>query len=283
MLRALTDDLARLPGHRVSVLRDHRLTRLESPVAEHRVHTSAEFRRVWARVLEEVDAVWPIAPETSRVLEVLTERIARAGKRVLSSRADAVRVAASKYATAQCLHAAGLPVVATRLLTKAGSEWRGPVVVKPDDGVGCEGIRLFPNLAAARSWRAPAWATWVVQPWLAGVDASLSLLCGDTGVTLLAVNRQLIERNGDTLVLRGCEPAAMRDTDGTLQRLAERIVGALPGLWGFVGVDVLLTAQGPWVIEVNPRLTSAYVGLSAALRRNVAGAVLAGVAQLEFA
>jgi len=58
--------------------------------------------------------------------------------------------------------------------------------------------------------------------------------------------------------------------------IAPAVHRALPGLRGFVGIDVVWHARrGPVAIEVNPRVTSAYVGLSGTLRRNLAADVLA--------
>ena len=62
----------------------------------------------------------------------------------------------------------------------------------------------------------------------------------------------------------------------TLDALASRVAAALPGLRGFVGIDLVWHARhGPVLIEINPRLTCAYVGLSQRLRRNLAAEVLA--------
>jgi predicted ATP-grasp superfamily ATP-dependent carboligase len=61
-------------------------------------------------------------------------------------------------------------------------------------------------------------------------------------------------------------------------RLGQRTVAALTGLRGYVGVDLVLgdAADGSrdWVIEVNPRLTTSYVGLRALARTNLADALL---------
>ena len=63
-----------------------------------------------------------------------------------------------------------------------------------------------------------------------------------------------------------------------LQALAVRVATALPGLRGFVGIDLVWNERdGPVVIEVNPRVTCAYCGLSALLQRNLAADVLAPV------
>ena len=49
----------------------------------------------------------------------------------------------------------------------------------------------------------------------------------------------------------------------------------MPGLWGYAGVDLIVSDQGPVVLEVNPRLTTSYAGLSQALNMNVAEKILA--------
>lgn len=51
---------------------------------------------------------------------------------------------------------------------------------------------------------------------------------------------------------------------------ARAAVGALPGLRGHVGVDLVAAPDRCVVIEVNPRLTTSYVGLRRVLRANLA-------------
>ena len=67
--------------------------------------------------------------------------------------------------------------------------------------------------------------------------------------------------------------APVEDRDD-LAALAGRIATALPGLWGYVGVDLVMTDRGPVVLEVNPRLTTSYCGLGRALGTSVAAMVL---------
>src|SRR5262249_42859079 len=63
------------------------------------------------------------------------------------------------------------------------------------------------------------------------------------------------------------------------RRLAETAVAAVPGLQGYVGVDLVLGSAGDgsqdWVIEINPRLTTSYVGLRALAEDNLAEVMLA--------
>jgi predicted ATP-grasp superfamily ATP-dependent carboligase len=67
---------------------------------------------------------------------------------------------------------------------------------------------------------------------------------------------------------------AVADSAGRYAALADDIARALPGLWGYCGVDFVETSAGPIVIEVNPRLTTSYTGLHRAIGINSAQLVL---------
>ena len=53
--------------------------------------------------------------------------------------------------------------------------------------------------------------------------------------------------------------------------MARRTCRGLPGLKGYVGVDVVLTDTDAFVIEVNPRLTTSYLGVRASAQRERGG------------
>ena len=79
---------------------------------------------------------------------------------------------------------------------------------------------------------------------------------------------------GERLALESIAVNAVPDPGGGLARLGGRIAAAIPGLWGYVGVDLVATPSGPVVLEVNPRLTTSYCGLRSALQINAAELVL---------
>ncbi|MEM2047215.1 MAG: ATP-grasp domain-containing protein, partial [Candidatus Jordarchaeales archaeon] len=53
-------------------------------------------------------------------------------------------------------------------------------------------------------------------------------------------------------------------------RTAERLASSIPGLKGYVGVDLVLTPGEAFVMEVNPRITTSYLGARKVVQENIA-------------
>jgi predicted ATP-grasp superfamily ATP-dependent carboligase len=275
MWQALVDDLRALDGVDVLTLRDCRLPRPAMDKVEIIETEAHRFGEDYRHCLARSDAVWPVAPEEAGILESLNQQILIAGKRLLGCRPDAVRIAASKHATAQRLGHAGIPVVPT-FTSPFPMTTKGPVVAKPDEGAGCQDTLYFYNQASAEEWALDEGsAGFVFQPFLSGEPLSLSVLCQPGSCQLLSVNRQHIRLEDGQLRFHGVTPHALPDPDGRYASLALRVASAIPGLWGYVGIDLIDTESGPVVLEVNPRLTVSYAGLRAMLGFNPAGKVLA--------
>jgi tyramine---L-glutamate ligase len=58
------------------------------------------------------------------------------------------------------------------------------------------------------------------------------------------------------------------------QNLVDNVAHALPELWGYVGIDLIETPEQRFVLEINSRLTTSFVGINAALGINVAENIL---------
>jgi predicted ATP-grasp superfamily ATP-dependent carboligase len=273
MLQALLADLAALPGLDVFTSRDPRLAPLPGAYAivpARGENTAHHF----ARGVKAADAVWPIAPETGGTLERLARDTIDLGRTLIGCRPDALRIAASKRATVAALARTGIPVVPTFVLGEDVPPLPGPWVVKPDDGAGCEDTRRLPDWRSARELLTSQSRRRVAQPWIEGDTLSLSLLCREGRALLLSCNRQHVRIVEGRLVLAGISVNAVTDHDRRFARLADKIAAAIPGLWGYVGVDLILAQYGPVVLEVNPRLTTSYSRLGSALDVNPAALVL---------
>jgi predicted ATP-grasp superfamily ATP-dependent carboligase len=280
MLKSLLSDLVQIPGVEVLTTRDARLDPLGLPVNVLWVYDRCDLARCWEHGVYEADAVWPIAPETDGLLEDLCDFVTAANRLLLNSRPEAVRVAASKLATATRLRGCGLPAVETWKLDMLPPLDRGHWVLKPDQGVGCLRTRLCRGAEALCEalGRVEDPDGWVMQPYVAGKPASLSLLVDDDECCLLGCNQQRVALLDDGFVLFGCEVNGLEGDWTRYDRLGRAVAQAIPGLWGHVGVDLIVTDDGPVILEVNPRLTTSFAGLSRSLGRNVA-AMVVGSAQ----
>jgi predicted ATP-grasp superfamily ATP-dependent carboligase len=222
------------------------------------------------------DRVWVIAPETGGTLGRLQRAVG--ASRWLGCDADAIALASSKAATLARVSEHGLLTPLVFAADPQTARW----VVKPDDGAGALATRVHASRHAAydeaRRRRQRGEPT-VLEPWVPGEALSLSLLCADGDAELLSVNRQHIGIGADGVLSFDGVTIDTRPHDArfaALRAWAHSLARALPGLRGYVGVDLVWHAQrGPVLIEINPRVTMAYIGLSDALGRNLAAAVLA--------
>jgi len=233
------------------------------------------FGAHFAAGLQTADAVWPLASESDGVLERLSRDVLHGKRVLLGSAPGAVEVAASKLKLARVLADGGVAVAATYSPHAALPADGGPWVVKPDNGAGCLDTRLFSDRTAALAWiRANAADGYVLQPFVAGKLGSLSLICCDGMAQVLACNQERVAMRDNRFHFLGSVVNGLADEDGALACLAQQVAAAIPSLWGYVGVDFVLTARGATVLDVNPRLTAAYAGLHASTGCNPAGLVL---------
>lgn len=278
MRDALLADLSSLAEVSVSLSRDIRCRWPETAMPINRVEPriSETAMAYFQRALNEADLIWPIAPESGGALARLASVARAAGKKVLLSDAATLEICASKYQTAHVLGHAGIAVVPTYHSPAEAENPDGKWVSKPDDGSGGEGVRLWPNKDAAFQARmAESQHPMVFQPWFAGESLSLSLLCSGGAARLLAINRHATFWEKVGVTLTGITVNAYPRDAKDFQTLARRIAWALPGLRGYIGVDLIRSDEGALtVLEINPRLTTSYCGLRAALGVNVPQALL---------
>lgn len=268
MVNAQLKDLA---GRPVKILRDRRL----APPADLGGHQAVEILSVgekdfdssWRAALDWADAVWVTAPETGGILAHLSAQVLDAGKQLLGSHPQAVTVAGDKLITLGKLTQAGVACVPVWQLADFTGQVPAPWVVKPRDGVGCEGVTLVQDFADLDAFP----RDWLLQPFIAGESMSLSAIFASGRAVVLSGNRQVVREENTRFYLLGCEVNAFFDLDRRWQASCHRIATAIPGLWGYVGIDLISTAKEALVLEINPRLTLSYAGLSLALGESVGG------------
>ncbi len=281
MRDAMVADLLLLDDYQVSVATCSRAAPVPAPARPIEPRAGEPAIDFVARQSDAHHLVWVVAPETEGVLAQLQRAVDPA--RWLGCDGPAIALASGKRSTLLHLAEAGIATPLAFEHARETARW----VVKPDDGAGALATRLHTDReAACADWsqRSRAGQPLTIEPWVEGQALSLSLLCTGGHAELLSINRQRIAVDAQGwLAYEGVEVNALPLSDtragsrgATLRALATRVGRSMPGLRGFVGIDLVWHAQrGPVAIEINPRVTCAYVGLSQALGRNLAGEVIA--------
>lgn len=262
MLRAALSDFSRLPDPvQVYTLIEERFA-FDPPGRVQCRHSGGPWQDAWKNLVRHCDAVLVIAPESEGQLERLCGEVLEEGKKGLNCSLEAIRLAADKWILNRHLQAAGIPAVETRTWDPLKSV-PAQGVIKPRDGAGCE--ETFALDAQSTPPVLDPENQWIWQPWISGQPASLSLLAGENEVEVLSCNRIHCKNQEGRLHVHELETGGF---DGNLRfeeearALASRIVAAVPGLRGYVGVDVMWQEESLTVLEINPRLTSTYAGLA---------------------
>lgn len=278
MLAALATDFSRLPQCSVTVLRDHRISLDIADCTIHAVAAADEERNMISRIAQECDWTVVIAPEFNGFLLDRVELATSAGGRLLGPSAETIALAANKSLLAKQFSRADVPTPNGCTIDRGATvpdNFTFPAVLKQLDGAGSLNVQLVRNKAAARKIGAIDFDG-RLERFIDGTPVSVSVLCGPNGNRPLPACRQHLSGNGQFTYAGGSLPLP-DDLAAEAQRLAIAAVQALPDPLGYIGVDVVLgnpTGEA-CVIEVNPRLTTSYVGLRAACRQNLATAMIA--------
>jgi predicted ATP-grasp superfamily ATP-dependent carboligase len=219
-----------------------------------------------------------IAPETDGVLAGFAGAVVRAGGRLLGPSVDAIRLTSDKFALAEHWREQGVPTPATTDQEPTVCT-AFPVVWKPRDGAGAADTFLIRDrfeLARARAGRDPI-RHMILQEFIPGRAASVAFLCGPRGHVPLPPTFQLQSTDG-RFKYRGGELPIPAEFAARAVSLGRRALGCVTGLLGYVGVDLVLgdaaDGSGDRAIEINPRLTTSYIGLRALADFNLAEALL---------
>lgn len=237
-------------------------------------------RAAFQAFIQQHDYTLIIAPEFANLLYTRCQWAIAAGGRLLNAGLDAIALTADKLRCGQHLKACGIPTPPTHLYDPERlppAAW-ATVVVKPRWGAGSQATfkialhhetALYRQLPATPDWCGEA----VVQPFLPGTAASVAFLVGPHRHHALPPAAQTISADGRCRYLGGSLPLDDALADRAT-RLAQRAVEAVPGLQGYVGVDLILgnhpAGSGDAVVEINPRVTTSYVGLRQLARTNLA-------------
>ncbi|MDR3543843.1 MAG: ATP-grasp domain-containing protein [Desulfosporosinus sp.] len=297
MLAAVLSDFKELPSLDITTIIHSSNRNLMAQFISDRVHVSwfGEGGETccdqFERVVADCDAVLVIAPETGGLLAKLIGIAEDKGKIVFGPTAKAAALVSDKGETTKLLAAHGLPVPRSELLSwplpwqwqdKITDHFSWPLVLKPVTGAGGQGVKVINNLdeleRAVKQFEEaveinacprPEFRAIQVQEYILGDNVSVSCFVSAGQAMPISLNLQHIAQ-GKELCFQGITIPYQYPQSVKVLDLAKRACESVEGLGGFVGVDLVLGAQGPVLIEINSRISVAYVALREVAAGNLA-------------
>jgi predicted ATP-grasp superfamily ATP-dependent carboligase len=279
MVAALAADFAAIDGCRVTAFRDMRLHEpalAGCDVVE--IHSKPEWAEAFDRAASEADWTLVVAPEFDNILLNTVRRMELAGGKSLNASREFIALAADKHRTVERLERAGVPAPTGRVLEadaeKLPTDFVYPGVLKPRLGAGSQHTLL---VHGALDEPPPHPWEMRLEQFCPGRAASVAVLCGERQLVALPACWQHLSADGRFTYRGGAviEELALAER---AESLAVKALAAMPPSRGYVGVDLALgeadDGSGDVVIEINPRVTTSYVGLRRAVEQYLAELML---------
>ena len=251
-----------------------------------RIKNSSDEEKLFKTLAAGTDATLVIAPETSNILHDRVKWILEASGVSLGASPEAIRLTGDKLRCGEWWRKNGVP---TPTVQSTQESPRFPCVVKPRVGAGSQatklvqnGVELVEHLEQTREFAGAM--QFITQDFVTGQAASVAFLIGPGGATPLVPTAQLLSEDNRFQYLGGSLPLPPALATRALL-LGRQAVECISGLRGYIGVDLVLgnadDGSADFAIEINPRLTTSYLGLRRLARDDLAMAMLRVCLQRE--
>ncbi len=280
MLTAIANDLSD-NGHTVSTLWHSSMgtwpaAGIDAIVVNSNEHALQQFHRLAQRC----DITILIAPEFDGILYDLANRVAELGGQLANSTPEAIALTSDKLRFATHLQTHDMPTLNTIAWSpeKTILPFEFPAIVKPIDGAGSSDVfRLNgkSDLQQLVTCVREQDRHWIAQPFVSGTPASVGVICGEE-TNVLPLTQQRLSDDGRFYYSGGYAPA-FPNRQQDVATLVRRLCKSIDGLRGYVGIDLILPDDPdspPVIIELNPRLTTSYVGYRAMFGSGLADPIL---------
>jgi carbamoylphosphate synthase large subunit len=151
-----------------------------------------------------------------------------------------------------------------------------PIIVKPSDSGGSKGISIVSKPSSTdflEAWRlARDWSTngvVVVEEYLGGSNVGIDALVIDGRMHTIAVKDKMISPAPSCVVLEVIFPSNLPEVViARMKTLAEDAIERLGMRWGFVHIDMVISAGGmPKIVDFGPRMSGGGPAMTEMMRK----------------
>lgn len=153
-------------------------------------------------------------------------------------------------------------------------------IAKPVNGVDCENIKIIKSKEDVDDLENifDEGSEILIQEYIEGEVLSVSLISDGDNAIALSLNKQFVHITDDFQQYLGGQLPYRHPAKDMIFDKAVKAVKNIEGIKGFVGVDLILVENDGdyevYIIEINSRFTTPYVGLREVLNINIAKTIL---------
>jgi hypothetical protein len=205
---------------------------------------------------DRTDAGLVVAPDEllADFVEILEEKTTNLG-----CSPECIRLCADKLRTTEILEKNGVRVPG--ILSEGGT---GKYVIKPRFGCGSEGVEIIKKFRKKRGF--------ITCKFIDGKHISASIIVGKTTLPL-TINKQRIKFDKGKISYDGGVVPYEVPNKKEIFSVASKTAKIL-GCGGYVGIDIVLQDETPFVVDVNPRPTTSIVGIARVINHEIADLIL---------
>ncbi|MFX1260190.1 MAG: ATP-grasp domain-containing protein [Promethearchaeota archaeon] len=300
MLKSIITDFKEI-DFEISTLLDHRISFLSSYLKADSIKIIKKednYLKEFKKLVKKCDFSFIIAPEFSNILYDLTKIVRDNKKKILSIGLEGIRLGSSKIKTYNFFKNNNIFTPQTYLIPirnnsldldfiiRKFNQLNSSIIIKPEDGVGAESIYYFETQYQIKKFfhesnvNIDLKRNFILQEYVKGKDLSVSLIgfinklnAHDSYPLILSINSQDINFKNlkeDSEYLGGYTP--IRNNEKIAEQLAEILQKLDLSMFnGYYGIDFLRKIdKSIYFIEINPRLTTSYIGIRNIIDKNIA-------------
>tara|TARA_B100000886_G_scaffold325588_1_gene271292 strand:- start:314 stop:1309 length:996 start_codon:yes stop_codon:yes gene_type:complete len=200
-----------------------------------------------------------IAPETDGISLKIIKKINNKFF-LLHSPPQMVELFSSKRETYKALQEKEIPCIPEK---KPHEIKKNFIIIKPEHGAGSEEVYYLKKSNVTISTGV------VCQEYYSGRKASFSMICKSGQSSVLGCNIHIMKKEKRRFFQVGSLIGGAEKYRNDFESLARKISQRFSNLYGFIGVDVVKFLDKWYVVEINCRFTSSYIGLKTVYGENI--------------
>ncbi len=222
-----------------------------------------------SKKIKKNDKVLILAPEENLIMYDLIKSIEDKKISHLNANSDFINKSTNKFELNSLL------INSEQYLIKTYKDYRkvfakNGIVAKKNDGIGAGDLFIFKNKYDLEKNKHRISKSHIFQEYIDGVIIGINIFVKKNKIFILSINEQIYKHSSNhEIYLSKINIGKYNYMLHTFEIFVKNILGNLNDPFGFIGIDAILTDDQKIIfLEINPRLTTSYIGLGESLGIN---------------